>query len=144
MHRLDTQIEIEASAARVWSVLMDFPGYARWNPFVRSIDGRPTVGASLHVLIQPPGSRGMRFRPKVLAVEPRREFRWKGRLLLPGLFDGQHFFVLEPKSETRVVLHQGEIFTGALVALFRRSVDGPVRRGFLAMNDAIKREAEAG
>ena len=86
----------------------------------------------------------MRFRPKVLAVEPRREFRWKGRLLLPGLFDGQHFFVLEPRSETRVVLHQGEIFTGALVALFRRSVDGPVGRGFLAMNDAIKREAEAG
>jgi hypothetical protein len=144
MYRLDTQIDIEASAERIWSVLIDFAGYARWNPFIRSVAGSPTVGASLNVFIQPPGSRGMRFRPKVLAVEPRREFRWKGRLLLPGLFDGEHFFVLEPKSETRVGFHQGEIFTGALVALFRRSVDGPVREGFLAMNDAIKREAEAG
>ena len=29
-------------------VAMDFPGYARWNPFVLSIDGPSTVGASLN------------------------------------------------------------------------------------------------
>jgi hypothetical protein len=78
MHRLDTQIEINVSAERVWSILMDFPSHARWNPFVRSIEGLPTVGTSLSVLIQPAGSSGMRFRPTVLIVESQREFGGRG------------------------------------------------------------------
>src|SRR5664279_4409772 len=127
MHRVDTQIEINASAERVWSILMDFPDHARWNPFVRSIEGPATVGGSLSVCIQPPGSNGMRFRPTVLAVEPKREFRWKGKLLIPGLFDGEHFFMLEPKSDTQLVFRQSEVFSGLLVPLFRRSLDGATK-----------------
>jgi hypothetical protein len=142
MHRVDTQIEINASAERVWSVLMDFPGHARWNPFVRSIEGHATVGDSLSVFIQPPGSSGMRFRPTVLAVKPKREFRWKGKLVIPGLFDGEHVFMLEPKSDTQLVFRQGEVFSGLLVPLFRRSLDGATKQGFIAMNEALKREAE--
>ena len=37
MHRLDTQIEFAPSAERVWSILMDFPAYPRWNPLIRPI-----------------------------------------------------------------------------------------------------------
>jgi hypothetical protein len=142
MHRLDTQIEINASAARVWSILMDFPGYGRWNPFVRSIEGLAKVGEPLRVFIQPSGSRGMRFRPTVLAVEPERELRWRGKLVVPGLFDGEHFFVLEPRSGDRLIFRHGEVFSGLLVPLLRRSLDGATRQGFIAMNEALKREAE--
>lgn len=142
MQRLETQIEIDAPAARVWSILMDFPGHARWNPFVRSIEGLAKVGESLRVFIQPPGSRGMRFRPTVLAVEPAREFRWKGKLVVRGVFDGEHFFILEPGADTRVLLRHGEVFSGILVPLLRRSLDGATRQGFMAMNEALKREAE--
>ena len=143
MYRLDTQIEIHASAERVWPILMDFPGHARWNPFVRSIEGSPRVGSSLRVFIQPAGSSGMRFRPTVLIVEPQREFRWKGKLLIPGVFDGEHFFKLEPKSDTQVVFRQGELFSGLLVPFLKRSLDGATKQGFVAMNEALKREAEA-
>jgi hypothetical protein len=144
MHQLDTRIDIDASAERVWSILMDFPGYPRWNPFVRSIEGRPVVGTSLRVLIQPAGSRGMRFRPTVLVAEPQRELRWKGKLLIPGLFDGEHFFHVEATSNGRSVFHQGELFSGVLVPLLRRSLDGATKQGFVAMNEALKREAEGG
>ena len=142
MHRIDTQIEINASTERVWSILMDFPGHARWNPFVRSIEGAPTVGESLNLFIQPPGSGGMRFRPTVLTVEPKREFRWKGKLLMPGLFDGEHFFTLEPKSDNRLIFRHGEVFSGLLVPFLRRSLDGATKHGFIAMNEALKRESE--
>jgi hypothetical protein len=142
MHHLDTRIEIASSPERVWSILMDFPAYPRWNPFIRSIAGSPTVGASLSIFIQPSGSRGMRFSPRVLVSEPQREFRWKGRLLVRGLFDGEHFFGLERQSDSRVVFHQGEIFSGVLVPLLKRSLDGATRQGFIAMNEALKREAE--
>ena len=84
----------------------------------------------------------MRFRPTVLAVQPNRELRWKGKLLVPGLFDGEHYFKLEAKPAGGLTFHQGELFSGILVPLFRRSLDGATKQGFVAMNDALKREAE--
>jgi hypothetical protein len=142
MHRIETQIEINGPAERVWSLLMDFPSYPRWNPFIRSIEGNPMVGQSLNVLIQPPGSKAMRFRPTVLKVEPNREFRWKGKLLVPGLFDGEHYFKLEPKPGGGLVFRQGEMFSGLLVPLLKRSLDGATKQGFIAMNEALGRDAE--
>lgn len=143
MHSLETQISINASAERVWSVLVDFASHQRWNPFIRSIEGRPEVGQALRVFIQPPGGKGMQFRPTVLAVETNRELRWKGKLLLPGLFDGEHYFKLEIVPSAGVILHQGELFTGMLVPFFKGSIDGATKQGFLAMNAALKKEAEA-
>lgn len=141
MHQVETQIEIEASIERVWALLVDFPSHSRWNPFIRSIEGTLGVGHSLKVSIQPPGTKGMQFRPTVLVVEPNREFRWKGKVFLPGLFDGEHYFQLEHKPGG-LTFRQGENFTGILVPIFKRSLDGATKQGFVAMNEAIKREAE--
>lgn len=142
MYQVHTEIAIDAPAEKVWSLLMDFAGYPRWNPFVRSIAGLPQVGGQLEVFVQPAGSSGMRFRPKVLAFAPRRELRWKGQLFMPGLFDGEHYFRIEPRAIGGVSFQHGEVFTGLLVPLFRRSLDGATRDGFVAMNAALKREAE--
>ncbi|HEY8850742.1 MAG TPA: SRPBCC domain-containing protein [Gemmatimonadaceae bacterium] len=142
MHIIETEIEIRASAERVWELLTEFASYPRWNPFVRSIEGELIVGKNLSVFIQPPGSRGMRFRPTLLAVSPTRELRWKGKLLLPGLFDGEHYFKLENAPNGGVLFRQGERFTGILVPLFRKSLDRATEQGFIAMNEAVKREAE--
>lgn len=142
MHQLETQIEIEAPIDQVWSLLIDFRSYPRWNPFVRSIEGTLAVGQSLKVFIQPPGSCGMRFRPIVFGLQPNRELRWKGKLFLPGLFDGEHYFKLEAKPGGGTTFHQGETFSGLLVPLFRSSLDGATKQGFVAMNEAVKREAE--
>ena len=99
---------------------MDFPGHNRWNPFVRSIEGTPRVGEPLNVVVQPPGGRAMRFRPRVLAVEPAKELRWKGKLFVQGLFDGEHIFLLEAKPNGSVLFQQGEIFSGLLVPFLKK------------------------
>lgn len=142
MHILETQIEIEAPAESVWSLLVDFPGHARWNPFVRSIEGSLELGKPLNVLIQPPGANAMKFKPVLLEARSNRELRWKGKLLLPGLFDGEHYFVIEDRPAGGVFFRQGEIFSGVLVRFFKASLDGATKQGFIAMNEAIKREAE--
>lgn len=142
MLEIRTEIHIAAVPQRVWDVLMDFPGHAAWNPFVRSVSGTPAVGERLQVRIQPPGGKGMGFRPRVLAARPAQEFRWHGQLLLPGLFDGEHFFQLRPHEGGTHFVH-GERFTGLLVPLARRSLEGATRAGFEAMNRALKAQAEA-
>src|SRR5207247_9664175 len=55
------------------------------------------------------------FRPIVLAADAHRELRWLGRLILPGLFDGEHLFTIAPFSSGRVRFSQRETFRGLLV-----------------------------
>jgi hypothetical protein len=35
---VSTRIEIQATTSAVWDTLTNFPAYAEWNPFVRSVD----------------------------------------------------------------------------------------------------------
>ncbi len=142
MKELRTEIEINAPAERVWQVLTDFASFPAWNPFIRKATGEIRPGARLEVTIQPSGANGMTFRPTVLRAEPNRELRWLGRLLIPGLFDGEHIFTIEPVGENQVRFVQQEKFRGLLVPLMARSLDQDTRRGFQEMNQAIKERAE--
>lgn len=143
-HSIDTAIEIGATSERTWGVLTDFAAFADWNPFVREIRGALVPATSLHVTLAPPGGRPMRIRPRVVAVLPGRAFRWLGRLGVPGLFDGEHYFVVEPIGPERCRFEHGENFSGLLVGALRASLDGPVRDGFERFNAALKTRAERG
>ena len=142
MKTLHTVIDIDAPPEAVWAVLADLERYPHWNPFIPRIAGRLAPGERLAVRLAPPGGAGMSFRPTVLAVTPGRELRWVGRLLVRGLFDGEHRFAVEPLGAGRARFVQEERFTGLLVPLFARSLDGPTRAGFEAMNRALKGRVE--
>ena len=143
MKQLHTEIEISAPAERVWELLTDFASYPQWNPFIRNISGQPAPGERLDVRLEPPDGRAMTFKPKVLRAEPNRELRWLGHLLLPGVFDGEHSFTIEPLEDNRVRFIQREAFKGLLVPLFARSLESNTQRGFEEMNHALKERAEA-
>jgi hypothetical protein len=140
LRRIETAIEIAAPPSAVWDVLVDFAAYPDWNPFIRLLQGEATVGARLEVTVQPPGGKPMTFRPTVLVAEPASELRWLGRVLMPGLFDGEHGFRLEPTAGG-CRLHHGETFSGLLVPLFSRMLDGTAQ-GFGALNQALKERVE--
>lgn len=84
----------------------------------------------------------MTFRPKVLVAEPNTELRWLGRLLIPGLFDGEHYFRLSSLGSNRTRLVHGERFSGVLVPFAKSSLESATRAGFEAMNKALKARAE--
>jgi hypothetical protein len=144
MREIYTELEINAPAERVWELLTALDAFPQWNPFIRKASGELKEGARLEVFIQPPGSKGMTFRPVVLRVQPARELRWRGRLLIPGLFTGEHVFTLEPLKPDQVRLVQREEFRGILVPLLWHSLDRDTRRGFVEMNQALKARAEGG
>ena len=143
MKELHSEIEIDAPAERVWELLTDFGSYPQWNPFIRNISGLPASGERLEVRLEPPGGRAMTFKPKVLKAEPNRELRWLGHLLVPGLFDGEHSFIIQPLEENRVRFVQREAFKGLLVPLFARNLETNTQRGFEQMNRVLKERAEA-
>jgi hypothetical protein len=139
MRVIERAITVSAPAGRVWSVLTDFAGYQEWNPFMPRIEGALEVGARLSVRLAPPGGRAITMRPTVVTVEPERRFSWLGRLGVPGIFDGEHEFVLTPEGDgTRFV--QRETFRGVLVPLTRRTIDRAAQ-GFDDMNRALAARA---
>lgn len=142
MKELRTIIAIQATAAEVWRVLMDFESYPDWNPFVRSIEGATTPGSKLKVRLQQGDGKAMQFRPRVMVLEPEVEFRWLGHLLVPGLFDGEHYFRIEKSDGDGVRFVQGERFGGLLVPLFSKMIDERTAAGFEAANLALKERVE--
>ena len=101
MRELNTEIVINAPADRVWKILTDLKQFSAWNPFITQAEGEIEEGARLRVHIEPPGGTAMTFKPTVTHVAPERELRWLGRLLLPGVFDGEHCFEMSPFEEGR-------------------------------------------
>jgi hypothetical protein len=53
MREVKTEIEIQATPERVWSILVNFPAHSKWNPFVgsqRKKDQRPMLGFCANLL----------------------------------------------------------------------------------------------
>ena len=140
--QLHSEIEVQASPDRVWETLTDFGAYPRWNPFIIQAAGEPVLGGHLQLLMRLPGRRPMIFRPKVLEATPARRLRWLGHLLVPGLFDGEHTFTIDPVGADRVRLTQQEEFRGLLVPLVLAFIGKPTQAGFRQMNQALKTRVE--
>jgi hypothetical protein len=139
MRTIEHTIDIPAPAAAVWQILTDTDRYGDWNPFMPRLSGRLALGERLTVTVRP-GTRTMTFRPTVLAVEDGGLIRWRGRLGVPGVFDGEHELRLEPLLDGRTRFVQRETFTGLLVPLMPR-VLGDTATGFAAMNLALRNRA---
>jgi hypothetical protein len=107
-----------------------------------SAAGELTQGGQISVTLQPPGHGPSTFRPTLLSVDVGRGFRWRGHLVVPGLFDGEHVHEIEALTPQRTRYVQREQFRGVLVPF----VGGMLRdtqRGFEEMNVALKARAEA-
>lgn len=144
MQTLETRTTINASVDEVWKVLTDFNAYPSWNPFVIKFEGEPIPGKTISVHLQMEGGKPQNFRPVVLKNEKLKEFRWRGKLFVQGLFDGEHYFQLKPLSDNQTEFIHGERFSGVLVAPIMSMIKQQTENGFNAMNSALKNEVEKG
>ena len=142
MRELRSEVTIDAPAERVWELLTDFGSFPDWNPFIQRASGEVAVGEKLVVYLKPPGGMGMSFKPRVVKVDPNREFRWLGHLFMPGIFDGQHIFEIEPIGDASCRFVQREEFRGLLAVPMLAMIGKSTERGFNAMNQALKARAE--
>lgn len=134
---IKTSIVIDAQPEIIWKVLTDFPSYEQWNLFLTSVEGDFIVGNKVKIT-----AGGMKFKPKVLAYEENVEIRWKGKFLFKGLFDGEHSFVIVDNGEGTSTFKQEEIFSGILVGLFKKKIEGSTKDGFNEMNLKLKELSE--
>ena len=135
--QIKTNIQIEASIEKVWSVLTDFENYPDWNPIIKSVKGEVKKGQQIEIKIQ-----NMTFKPLVLTFDKHKEIKWLGHFLWKGVFDGEHQFKLSQISNKTTFIEQNENFSGILVKLFAKNLLKDTQAGFEAMNKCIKMRSE--
>jgi hypothetical protein len=141
MKELRTEIEIQASPDKVWQVLTSLDKYPEWNPFIHHAIGKAKVGEIVDIDFQP-DSKGLKLHCTVVKVDKNRELCWKYHVTLPGLFRGEHSFIIEQIEGNKVRFIDQEIFNGLLVPLQAKDIDTNSRQGFEAMDKALKARAE--
>ncbi len=139
---LESEVIIKAPAEKVWAVLLDFGKHKDWNPFIKNISGEPIIGKTLSVTLQAPGKDPMSFETAVLVSHYKKELRWKGEFIIPGVFDGEHYFMIKDNQDGTVTLTHGEHFSGILIPFFGRVFEKTLE-GFKLMNQALKERSEA-
>ena len=134
---IKTSITIDTSADKVWAVLQDTAAYPEWNSFLR-VEGKLVANETLNITVMPPQEKPMSFSPTVLRNAPYH-LSWRGRVLMPGIFTGEHNFRVDATSQNQSVFHQDEEFSGILVPFISLKNS---EEGFKKMNLELKARAE--
>ncbi|KRD58747.1 polyketide cyclase [Flavobacterium sp. Root935] len=139
---INTQIIINATPDKVWSVLTDFENYSNWNPFIKNIIGEPKVGSRITVSIALQEGNLTTFKPTVVAFEQNKELRWFGKLFFKGVFYGEHKFELIDNGNGITIFNHSETFNGILVRLFKKQLENNIKKNFELMNKSLKKRVE--
>ena len=133
-----TSIDIAAPPSRVWAVLADTGAWPVWNPEIAALRGPLVPGARVEIH-EGTGDDEMVFHPVIRTVEPGRELSWRGRILMPHVFDVVHAFSLAPTPAGGTRFTQSEHVRGVLLWFYDAE---QLRPSSNAMDLALKARAE--
>jgi hypothetical protein len=142
-YEVSTTIEIAATPENVWAVLADLANYAKWHPVYVGVTGQLAAGSTLTITTtHPTTGRTMTAKVNVRTAEPGTELRWASRLL--GVTISKRTFRLSPAADGTLLVQTGTyrgIGGGRGRAI--TNVVGRIQDTFVAINEAIKQQAEA-
>lgn len=129
-------VNVRASAARIWALLTDAQAYPRWNSTVARIEGEIREGATLRV--HAPGT-DRTFTPRVSNMVDCERMTWTGGFM--PVFKGVRTFELRSNGDNSVEFIMAERFSGLMLLLVKQSLPdfGPI---FAQYARDLKREAE--
>ena len=142
-YEISTTIEIAATPENVWAVLADLASYPEWHPMYQAVTGQLAAGSTLTITTTHPATgRTMTAKVTVLTAEPGTELRWVSRLL--GVTISKRVFRLSPAAGGTSLLQTGTyrgLGGGRGRAITK--VIGRIQDTYVAINEAIKQQAEA-
>ena len=100
-----TQLIIPAQPEKVWSVLMDAPGYKEWNPVLVPIKGELREGEIIKYKMTQPNGETAELEAEVIKIDKGKELNQYGGLW--GFLTFDHRYILEPvEGGTQVTQHE--------------------------------------
>jgi hypothetical protein len=130
------ELNVRATAERIWSILIDAENFPRWNSTVTQIEGAIREGGRLRIHV--PGTKRT-FSPTVSDVVANSRMTWTGGFA--PMFKGVRTFELTSRGDGSTDFAMDERFSGLMLPLIKGSLPdfGPV---FTSYANDLKREAE--
>jgi len=135
------QAIIHADQARIWQLIVDLPGYARWNPWVIRADGGSTPGSEVAVDVVL-GRHVMPARHVVLVNEAQSRFCWRDAGWNAIFVYGQRCRTLQPQADGSILFKQELLLDGIFSPAADFTIGQAMRDGMAAETAALKRHAE--
>ena len=136
-------IEIAATPETVWAVLADLASYPQWHPAFLKVTGELAAGSSLTITTtHPTTGRTMTANVKVRTAEPETELQWVSKMA--GVTISKRVFLLSPAVGGTSLVQTGTYHgLGGGRGRAITKVVGRIQDSFVAINEAIKQQAEA-
>jgi hypothetical protein len=132
-------VEIDAPAAFVWDVLLDYPGYPQWNPYTLAVATTLAVGSPIDLTLPRPDGTGGTWvsREYIRAVDPPRLLRYDTGDTFPGLL-GTRDQLITPLGPRRCSYRTFETFTGEYADAVFEAQGAYVKNGFDSVANALR------
>jgi uncharacterized protein YndB with AHSA1/START domain len=136
-------VEIDAPAAFVWEVLVDYASYPEWNPYTIAVETTLEIGARIDLTLpNPDGSEGtMLNREFIRVVDPPHHLRYDTGEEYPGLLGMRDQYVTELGPD-RCGYHTTDTLSGELADLVMETNGAWIKAGFDSVATALKTRAE--
>lgn len=140
--RVEHRIGVQAPAEVIWDIVHDIGRWHEWNPTYPRASGHVRIGEVLTLTLALPGEAEQELKPKVLDWVPNEQLHWR-LTLMGGLIKTLRYIEISPVSDAGCIVDNGEIFGGLMGPSLGKRIGRTMRRGFEAMNEALKARAEA-
>ena len=132
---------IEAPAALVWQVIVDFASYDQWNEFCPSIEAELVLGSP--VVMKVDLGHGLSDQVEYMScIEAPQRIAWAMENNPGDPIHAERWQVIEPVDEHRCTYVTYDEFSGPEVQGMVEMMGEPVRKGFNLCAEGLKRRAE--
>ena len=136
-------VEIDAPAAFVWDVLVDYPSYPEWNPYTIAVETTLEIADRIDLTLpNPDGSDDpILNREYIRVVDPPHHLRYDTGEEYAGLLGMRDQYVAELGPD-RCAYYTTDTLSGELADLVMELNGDWIQAGFDAVAHALKARAE--
>ena len=136
-------VEIDAPAAFVWDVLVDYPRYPEWNPYTVAVSTTLELGDPIDLTLPAPDGSDSTFvnREFIRVVDPPRHLRYDTGEEIPGVFGIRDQWITE-LGPNRCAYHTTDTISGKYADIVMEKTGTWIKAGFDSVAYALKARAE--
>jgi hypothetical protein len=139
--RIEKRIGVRAPVDRIWEIIADLPGWDRWNPVEKAVDGTIAYGGAITLTETLDGLPERQAAARVGEWQPYAQLVWMEKR---GLwFRSMRYFEIEELQPDSCIVANGFIFSGLRGEMFFDKHRVRLRHSVDAVADAWKATAEA-
>jgi hypothetical protein len=139
---IENVTSLKASPLRIWSVLTDFAGHARWKPFIKLSGAAAQGGEAAYIFRIDKLDKEITAKADITCIDKPRMFAWIAGVPKLLLFEENYLLEMEATGTcVRQSLHLSGLFGTPMAAIMRRTFHASLVRSDARLERHLRRLA---